>query len=187
MPLRALLPIAVLLLWPLLACAPRREQGDGSAGPPRPQVLLTGARVRAFSGTELLARGRAARLAFYRDTGVAAADEAWFEILPVPGRSPGLVLAHGPLEIRAAEVRGAASQGRVQASGGVIVQSASGVHAETPEARYDAKAAVVLGDQGIVANKGDTQLTADAFRFNLASEELDFSGNVHTQAGVAAP
>ncbi len=184
--MRAPLPIAVLLLS-LLACAPRREEGVGSAGPPRPQVLLTGARMRAFSGPSLIARGRAARLAYYRDTGVAAADEAWFELLPVPGRSPGLVREHGPLEIRAAEVRGAAAQGRAQASGGVTLQTASGVHAVTPEARYDADAQVVLGDQGIVADKADVRLTADAFRFNLATEELDFSGSVHTQAGVAAP
>ena len=157
------------------------------AGPPRPQVMLTGARLRAFSGPDLVARGRAARLAYFRDTGEARADEAWLELLPVPGVTTGLVATHGPVQLRAAEVGTALTRGEALASGGVVLQTHSGVRAETPSARYEQATGQVRGDASIRASQGHTVLTAEAFVFDLMTEELDFSGNVHTQAGVATP
>jgi len=174
-----------LVVIPLLsACEPRRE--DGEEGEARPQVLLTGVRMRAFDEGAMVGRGRAARLAYHRDTGEASADEAWFEVVPVEGVSHGLVHQHGPLELRTAEISGRLED-TLHARGGVRLQSRSGIDAQTPSATYAPDRRVVSGNRGVVAHKDDTHLTADGFHFNLVEETFDFEGNVETVTGVAAP
>src|SRR5260370_35769234 len=93
--------VAVLLTFGTLSACPKPPTSDESLPP---EVILSGARLRSFRGSELAATGRAAQVTYQRTTADLTASEVLLRFPPRQGGGPRPAL--GAVEVRAPFVVG---------------------------------------------------------------------------------
>ncbi len=176
----------LLLLGALVLCSCEKPPEIDQTPPP--QVILTGARLRSFRGSELSATGRAAQVAYERTGADFTASEVFLR-LPSrdtpgsPNPSPGWV------EIRSPVVVGNRTTEQADGSGGVVVRSASGMVGRTPRAHYDGVTKVASGKDPVSVNAPRYAVTAESFLLRFEEENFRFTGHVvsHVVGGVEGP
>lgn len=164
---RAALVAAVLLVAP--ACLPpsASQRAEVQEKLP-PQVSLYGVRLRSWSGSELVAQGRAARLTYDRQSTRFVASEGLIQF-PRPD---------GEVDVRAPVFEGEMGTRLAQGSGGVTVRSSSGVRGSTPSATFDGNTLIARGTEEVDAEGPGFELAAGGFTFHFATDELLFDGPV---------
>lgn len=172
------------LLVLLAACGPRREPAGTPEAPP--QVVLHGVQLQSFEGDQLVLAGRAASLTYQRTEGAVSATDT---LLRVPGRRTTEQRApagpRGGMEIRAPLMEGSLSSRQLTASGGVVIRTAEGMVARTPQATYDAPARRARGKDGVAVQGPDYALRADSFDLSFADGTFTFEGSTQTVVGGA--
>ncbi len=165
--------VGAFLVLVLCAC---EKPPDIDQSPP-PQVVLTGARLKSFRGSELSATGRAAQVAYERIGANFTASEVFIRL---PSRdTPGSPNpSSGWVEIRSPVVVGNRTTEQPDGSGGVVVRSASGMVGRTPRAHYDGATKVASGKDPVSVNAPRYAVTADSFLLRFEEEDFRFTGHV---------
>ncbi|MFL5348786.1 MAG: hypothetical protein ACJ8AT_28655 [Hyalangium sp.] len=178
---RLLLPSLLVLL---AACGPRHEPAGTAEAPP--QVVLHGVQLQSFEGDQLVLAGRAASLTYQRTEGAVSATDT---LLRIPGQRGAEQRApagpRGGMEIRAPLMEGSLSSHQLTASGGVVIRTAEGMVARTPQATYDAPARRARGKDGVAVQGPDYALRADSFDLSFADGTFTFEGSTRTVVGGA--
>lgn len=177
-------PVGVLLCAGLLAgCGGPSRKGEADEKLP-PQVTLYGVRLHSWEGSELVSKGRAAKLTYDRASGNFDAEEA---LVQFPSkrrgaqRTPRQVTSD--VELRAPRAQGNLPTRQADGSGGVTVKSATGLRGKTESAHFDGMGLVATGKSKVTVQGPGYSLDADGFRFYFATEELLFDGNVQSRLG----
>ncbi|RKG60644.1 LPS export ABC transporter periplasmic protein LptC [Corallococcus sp. AB011P] len=163
------------------ACAPRRP-APGAANEPRPDVVLEGAHLRSYEGDTLQVSGTASRVNYRRAGGEVQATEVVVR-LP-PGKGSPASQQEGTT-ITAPNMDGSLASKRWVGSGGVVVQTAEGLVANTPRLTYDSDARRAHGDEGVTMRGPDYQMRADRFTLSSADQTFTFEGTVQAVLGGA--
>jgi lipopolysaccharide export system protein LptC len=146
-----------------------------------PEVILTGARLRSFRGSESVATGRAAQVTYQRSSADLTASEVLLRFPPrqeVPGGpSPAL----GVVEVRAPVVVGNRLTKQADGRDGVLVRTGSGLVGRTERAHFDGVSMIATGNDPVTVDGPRYRLRADAFTLKLNIEEFEFMRNVSSQ------
>lgn len=168
--MRALFLIAIALL----ACRPR--QPAPPSPPPEPQVVLHGAKMQMFRGSELVMVGRAARVTYQRLSADVSATEA---VLRWPSRTSGgrrPRTAVSGIEVRAPEVDGNLYTRQADGRGGVLLRTSSGIAARTEDAHFDGVVMKMRGASPVKVTGPGYALDAAGFELSVDDEKLEFTG-----------
>ena len=168
----------LLLLAPALpACAPKASNRAETQERLPPQVSLFGVRLRTWSGSELSAQGRAAKLTYDRQSTRFVASEG--QLLFPESKGPSAAGTQNPdLELRAPVVEGETQTRQARGSGGVTVRSSTGLRGRTPSATFDGNALVARSTERVEAEGPGYVLDAGGFTFYFVTDELVFDGPV---------
>ncbi|MBZ4372992.1 LPS export ABC transporter periplasmic protein LptC [Corallococcus sp. AS-1-6] len=162
-------------------CSPRRP-APGAANEPRPDVVLEGAHLRSYEGDTLQVSGTASRVLYRRAGGEVQATEVVVRLPPGRGSTAG---SRADTVITAPNMDGSLASKRWVGSGGVVVQTAEGLVANTPRLTYDSDARRAHGDEGVTMRGPDYQMRADRFTLSAADQTFTFEGTVHAVLGGA--
>ncbi|MBN8469743.1 LPS export ABC transporter periplasmic protein LptC [Corallococcus exiguus] len=163
------------------ACAPRRP-APGASNEPRPDVVLEGAHLRSYEGDTLQVSGTASRVLYRRAGGEVQATEVVVRLPPGKGSSAS---QQEDTIITAPNMDGSLASKRWVGSGGVVVQTAEGLVANTPRLTYDSDARRAHGDEGVTMRGPDYQMRADRFTLSSADQTFTFEGTVQAVLGGA--
>jgi lipopolysaccharide export system protein LptC len=180
-PARALAWVASAGLC-LAACGRGKDIATDENLPP--QVTLSGVTLHAWKGNELVAVGISAEVTYDRASGNFEAERArvrFARLSASASRSNAPVPSD--LEVNAALARGNLPARQAEGTGGVIARSASGLVARTPTAHFDGRERLARGKEPIEVIGPGYALDAEAFTFDLRSEELVFEGGVESRLG----
>ncbi len=137
----------------------------------RPQVSMQGVRVLSWEGDQLVATGTMATLTYDRSS-------SNFE-------GADVVFRFSDLGLRAPRATGNLSSKQADGIGGVLLRSSSGLRATTDRAHLDGVGLVASGDTRIDATGPGFDVTAEGFRYDIATETLVFEGDVQSRLGGA--
>nr|WP_255651762.1 hypothetical protein [Corallococcus sp. AS-1-12] len=170
-------------------CSPRRP-APGAANEPRPDVVLEGAHLRSYEGDTLQVSGTASRVLYRRAGGEVQATEVVVRLPPAKGSAAGSTAgssgaSRADTVITAPNMDGSLASKRWVGSGGVVVQTAEGLVANTPRLTYDSDARRAHGDEGVTMRGPDYQMRADRFTLSAADQTFTFEGTVHAVLGGA--
>lgn len=160
-------------LWPpsLALCAivgcGRRAVVRGEAPPPSVELLL--AESFDFRGDALRAHGFAERVLYRRDTGDAVATVARVQF--PDRRTEGT--AAGEATVGAPRASGNPLEQRVDASGGVRLETESGDRGSTDRASYRGREGRAFGDQPVQLAGPGYQVAAPGFTLDTVTDRLD--------------
>ncbi|NPD23421.1 hypothetical protein D7Y27_05080 [Corallococcus sp. AB004] len=166
------------------ACAPRRP-APGASNEPRPDVVLEGAHLRSYEGDTLQVSGTASRVLYRRAGGEVQATEVVVRLPPGKGAQGSPGASRADTIITAPNMDGSLASKRWVGSGGVVVQTAEGLVANTPRLTYDADARRAHGDEGVTMRGPDYQMRADRFTLSSADQTFTFEGTVQAVLGGA--
>ena len=144
-----------------------------------PQVTLYGVRLHSWEGSELVTKGRAAKLTYDRASSNFDAYEA---LVQFPSRQNS-----NDAQIRAPRAQGNLGARTADGSGGVTVRSGNGLSGKTEAAHFDGVGLVASGKTPVQVRGPGYSLDADGFTFYFATEELLFDGNVQSRLGQTGP
>jgi len=155
---------------------------------PPPQIILTGARLRSFRGSELSATGRAAQVTYERTGADFNASEV-FLLLPSRDRPGSPSPAVGWVEIRSPLVVGNRNTQQADGSDGVVVRTASGIVGRTQRAHFDGVTKVATGKDPVTVKGPQYAVAADSFSLRFEEEDFRFTGHVvsHLVGAVGGP
>src|SRR5713226_9362330 len=122
--------VALLLAFGTLSACPKPPTSDESLPP---EVILSGARLRSFRGSELAATGRAAQVTYQRTTADLTASEVLLRFPPRQSGGPSPAL--GLVEVRAPAVVGNRLTQQADGRDGVWVRTGSGLVGRTRQER----------------------------------------------------
>ncbi|RKG67678.1 LPS export ABC transporter periplasmic protein LptC [Corallococcus sp. CA054B] len=165
------------------ACAPRRPAPG--ANEPRPDVVLEGAHLRSYEGGTLQVSGTASRVNYRRAGGEVQATEVVVRLPPGKGAQGSPDGSGADTLITAPNMDGSLASKRWVGSGGVVVQTAEGLVANTPRLTYDSDARRAHGDEGVTMRGPDYQMRADRFTLSSADQTFTFEGTVQAVLGGA--
>ena len=156
-------------------CGEKRAAEEADQTLP-PQVALYGVRLTSWEGSQVVARGQAAKVTYDRPTGRFDAYEARV-------RFPDTAM--GVLDVSAPLANGNLQQKLAHASGGVLGKASNGLTAFAPSATFDGVGFVAEGKEGVDVKGPGYSVRANGFTFYLATEELIFDGDVDSRLGQA--
>ena len=148
-----------------------------------PQVTLYGVRLHSWEGSELVTKGRAAKLTYDRASSNFDAYEA---LVQFPSHRKANEKANDA-QIRAPRAQGNLGARTADGSGGVTVRSGNGLSGKTEAAHFDGVGLVATGKTPVQVRGPGYTLDADGFTFYFATEELLFDGNVQSRLGQTGP
>jgi lipopolysaccharide export system protein LptC len=139
-----------------------------------PELKLEGVRFRIYGGSELRARGEAARATLRRDSTELTATDL----------EAVLTRSSPPVRITAPEGRGVLASRLFSASGGVTVTRGEDV-ARTDRARFvpGPDGGRVVGEDPVVVEGRSYRLSGTGFTLRPASSEIEIGGRARLVAG----
>jgi lipopolysaccharide export system protein LptC len=137
--------------------------------------------LASYRNNQLVAVGRAQRLAYERSSSNADVEMPLIR-LPSRSRLGGQFAELGGVEIRAPRAEGNLASQKLEAFGGVLLRTGSGVTARTERALYDGQALVTSGE-GAVEVRGPVY-ALNAVGFTLRSRDEDFTFGGPLQSGL---
>ncbi|MBX5480994.1 MAG: hypothetical protein IRZ16_03970 [Myxococcaceae bacterium] len=175
--------VAGVLAVVLAACSAKGRGKDEAEETLPPQVTLIGVKLHGWQGSDLVAIGRAAMLTYDRSTSNFEANEALVQFPSKKADAARRREVNTDLELRAPLATGNLQSRQADGRGGVTVRSASGLRGRTPSAHFDGVALVASGKEPVDIEGPGYSVSANAFTFHFATEELDFEGGVHSRLG----
>jgi len=172
------LTVGVVLSFAALADCSSAPIGDEALPP---EVILTGARLRSFRGSESVATGRAAQVTYQRVSADLTASEVLLRFPPRQGVPGGPSPALGLVEVRAPMVVGNRITQQADGSDGVLVRTGSGLIGRTERAHFDGASMIATGNDPVTVDGPRYRLNADAFTLKLNIEEFHFVRNVSSR------
>lgn len=167
-----------LLALGMLGACPKPPVSDESLPP---EVILTGARLRSFRGTELVATGRAAQVTYQRTSADLTASEVLLRFPPRQGGGPSPAL--GVVEVRAPAVVGNRLTQQADGRDGVWVRTGSGLVGQTDRAHFDGVTMIATGNDPVTVDGPRYRVNASAFSLRLNVEEFSFMNKVSSRLG----
>lgn len=170
--------LGVLLAFGAVGGCPKLPTSEESLPP---EVILTGARLRSFRGSELAATGRAAQVTYQRTSADLTASEVLLRFPPRQGGGPSPAL--GIVEVRAPVVVGNRLTQRADGRDGVWVRTGSGLVGRTDRAHFDGGTMTANGNDPVTVDGPRYRVNADAFLLKLNAEEFSFMHKVSSRLG----
>ncbi len=170
--------VGLLLALGTLSACPKPPTSDESLPP---EVILSGARLRSFRGSELAATGRAAQVTYQRTTADLTASEVLLRFPPRQSGGPSPAL--GVVEVRAPAVVGNRLTQQADGRDGVWVRTGSGLVGRTDRAHFDGVSMIATGNDPVTVDGPRYRVNADAFSLKLNAEEYSFMQKVSSRLG----
>jgi lipopolysaccharide export system protein LptC len=168
----------LLLAFGTLSACPKLPTSDESLPP---EVILSGARLRSFRGSELAATGRAAQVTYQRTNADLTASEVLLRFPPRQSGGPSPAL--GIVEVRAPAVVGNRLTQQADGRDGVWVRTGSGLVGRTERAHFDGMKMIATGNDPVTVDGPRYRVNADAFSLKLNVEEYSFMRKVSSRLG----
>ena len=149
----------------------------------RPEVILTGARLQSYKGSERVATGRAAQVTYQRESADLFASEV---LLRFPSRKDeprGPGPAMGAVEVRAPVVVGNRLTRQADGKNGVIVRTGNGMIGRTESAHFEGTTMIATGKEAVSVDGPKYTLKAVGFILHLNEANYQFLNQVISRMG----
>lgn len=145
---------------------------------PMPALQLHGVEMSSFRGSEQVASGTAAQLAYERSTADVTGSNARLVMLHTASNG-----APPTATLTAPTVTGNLTTRSVNGAGGVQMDAANGTHATTARAHFDALRMTASGSDPVQVRAPRYSLDAVGFSLDLRTEEYTFFGPAKSSVG----
>ncbi len=172
----ARLQLASLVLF-ALAC---NRPPSAPEAQPEPDVVLFGARMHMYRGTDLTLVGRAAQVTYHRTSADVTATDTQLLFPSRHGVRRRGTPASG-IEVRSPKVDGNLYTRQADASGGVTIRAPSGLVGRTPTAHFDGTEMKMDGVEPVQVQGPGYTMTAEGFTLMFDDEDFQFKGPTHTE------